>query len=464
MQSPVTTKPAVSLRGVDSIPSLPAQQAHAAQALTSLAALANGNGVLSGQLRVQQADLEKAVVTAQIVIEPYAEITVTEQAGTHSHGDLVDHRQAFHDRVESFAKSLAQEQRVQITVADRLAGLPAQGWGMAETKISLDLPAQQAHFVQACQMCTAAEVNTCRHCGGTGKMTVLFDAVFLAKVSFAIDQDSFSQSPVYEDLKDSGLRKLIATDQTMVERLDFCVRENLLVYPLRAAFDYGVINFTLLGKTVQAKIAGKKGMILSADPFLDRLVKPGVAALYRIGKNTGVGAQPLLAIAARYRVLRQVIHDLCLRSRSETYDRLKKSYSAGLSDKYARGMIAYADNALRVLSVRPKRAAWGVGLLAAAGFYAIWFFTPLRSVLVSAFGLESSNAAQWFFDGLAFLTGWILCCLCFKHWATREYLKMIPASLRDVPLDKIFVKDLPLRFVQAFGLLFAVFVLLAVLM
>ena len=115
---------------------------------------------------------------------------------------------------------------------------------------------------------------------------------------------------------------------------------------------------------------------------MDSLVKPGIAALNKIVRGP-MATGALFKRARSYRMIKDVTDRISYQKRNKVLSHLRDEYPIGLSDKYAKALIIFAEKSLGKLTARPRLYA-SFGLLALwGGVFALWFMAGLRPTAMS---------------------------------------------------------------------------------
>lgn len=161
---------------------------------------------------------------------------------------------------------------------------------------------------------------------------------------------------------------------------------------------YGIAEFSIGGKRYDSQIAGYQSCILHIDNFLDPQVKAGIAALQKIVKGP-MATESLMKTAMKLRLVKDIFSNTGSMTKKKLLQHVKALYPRGLSDKYAKACVVFADQAIKSLTDKPRKIGAGVGTTAAAILSAIWFFAGIRGMVVPA---EAASNEQMIYDfGLA---------------------------------------------------------------
>ena len=167
---------------------------------------------------------------------------------------------------------------------------------------------------------------------------------------------------------------------------------------------YGSAEFSIGGKRYDAKIAGYQSCILSIGDFLDPQVKAGIAALQKIVKGP-MATESLMKTALKLRLVKDVFSHTGDMTKKKLLNHIRTLYPRGLSDKYAKACVVFADQAIKSLTDKPRKIGAGVGSTIATALAGAWFFAGLRGMVLTP---ETPANEQMIYDfslagGLALL-------------------------------------------------------------
>ncbi len=145
---------------------------------------------------------------------------------------------------------------------------------------------------------------------------------------------------------------------------------------------YGTAEFSIGGKRYDAQLAGYQSCILHIDDFLDPQVKSGIAALQKIVKGP-MATEALMKTAMKLRLVKDVFSHTGSMTKKKMLQHVKTLYPRGLSDKYAKACVVFADQAIKSLTDKPRKVGAAVGTTIAAALAGAWFFAGLRGMALT---------------------------------------------------------------------------------
>ncbi|TVQ85214.1 MAG: hypothetical protein EA357_00910 [Micavibrio sp.] len=165
----------------------------------------------------------------------------------------------------------------------------------------------------------------------------------------------------------------------------------------RLEMPYATADYVIGGTRYPAEIAGYQSCIVKIGDFLDPLIKPGIDALQKIVKGP-MATETLMKKAFKLRLIKDVFSHTGEAPKGRLLKNLKTEYPRGISDKYAKACIQFADQAVKALTDKPRQRGGVVGGALAGVAAALWFFADLRSYAVA----DAPENEQMLFDfGLA---------------------------------------------------------------
>lgn len=278
-----------------------------------------------------------------------------------------------------------------------------------------------------CSKCGSTKLEPCTACAHTGWHSVVFEVMMEGYMHFTADLKKLPEAVVKAILK-MGYPALVTEKEADV----VFVGDAEAGKPLRALYDVTLpvvaARYTLNNKESLVMMMGKNSRVIECEFFLDPGIKPGINALLKISKGP-LAAQTLFATACKYRILRETLIDLAHFSRNNTYHRLLKNYPFGISEKYAKAAVKYADLALKKLSVVPRIKGAALGAITAAVFYRLWFdgaiYVPLHGFI--------PPYAGYALDGLIVLGGFGAAFYMVKVMAAKALRRILPPQPQNTP-------------------------------
>ncbi len=243
----------------------------------------------------------------------------------------------------------------------------------------------------SCNMCKGLKKSKCRECDGASIKTKVTEVTYFIKTKFTSDLQNIPEQ-LEEALNQIGMRDLALNGHAQVGIIDAVTNSNtennaentesnsikeigyLCRIPMAKA------EFRIDSKKYVAEIAGYRGYISKIDNFIDDLIKSGIEGLSKITKGSG-DISNLIDKSAKFRIIRDVFTSLGQVPKKLMLRDLMLEYRIGLSEKYAKACIKYADQALKVITKKPRDNASLHGIIISAIIFAVYFLTPMRDFI-----------------------------------------------------------------------------------
>lgn len=262
-------------------------------------------------------------------------------------------------------------------------------------------------------------------------MSHIYHAQFQATIEFHLDQEQTDEN-ILDVLAHMDVPALATQKHIEVFALPPFPHGQSLHVPLIGRLPVGRAVMSIAGKEYPALVAGLNGRIIEIEPVLDSMIKPGLVALSKMTKGT-LATEALLTTALRYGVIRLALNSLATTSKRQTYQQIIQEYPAILSDKYARGVIRYAETALLHIGRQPRLIGLGAGSAAAAALAGGYFLTPLRTTVLMA--LNQINMAQRVLvaDVLVWVIGYLVSFFAIRFLARTRLCRLLQTNDRALP-------------------------------
>lgn len=266
-----------------------------------------------------------------------------------------------------------------------------------------------------CDMCRGSKYQNCKSCSQTGYHTVRNHVSFETRVSTTVQTENFPPA-VFALWEATGEKTfvadkhaqamLLAPDEVVVSPTEAphpAPQEEHAAMPgqvlpeqeqappsapvqgdvdLRLRYHvevpYGHAEFAIGEKRYESDLAGYQSWLVKIEDFIDPLVKQGIGALQKIVKGP-MAQSSLIDKALKYRLVKDVFSQTGKTSKGGLLKYLKVTYPRGLSDKYAKACIHYADLAIKALTEKPRMIGMGIGIAVSCAVFAVWFFAGLRT-------------------------------------------------------------------------------------
>lgn len=279
-----------------------------------------------------------------------------------------------------------------------------------------------------CAVCNGNGRTACTECDRSGYWTHIYEANWHAEAVFELERKE-TLPEVVEVAELLGVQKLATEGHAEILRLVPEISGDKLILPYVALLPVSQVEFSLVGKTHPAVVAGLHGKIIEIEPLLDTMTKSGVSALVKLSKGP-LAAAALVASACRFKMVRQVLAGLSHHSKSHVYHKLMREYPLLVTEKYAKATIRYADMALLALAEGPRWKGLIVGSVISAVMLAGYFLSSARESLRGFMVSQKMEQHMLAIDVLL----WAICCgiavLVIKVFASKALRKILPANVQ----------------------------------
>ncbi|MFN7115138.1 MAG: zinc finger-like domain-containing protein [Alphaproteobacteria bacterium] len=292
---------------------------------------------------------------------------------------------------------------------------------------SMCMTCQGQKFLR-CAVCTGQGRTSCTECDRTGFWTHIFDAHWHVEATFELER-KMTLPEVIEVVELLGVQKTATEGHAEILRLVPEIAGDKLILPYAALLPVAQVEFSIIGKTHPAVVAGLHGRIIEIEPLLDTYIKPGVSALVKLSKGP-LAAAALVASACRFKMIRQVLAGLTHHSKGHVYQKLKKEYPLVVTDKFAKATIRYADLALLALAEGPRWKGLAVGAAAAGAAYAAYFMTPAREAVRGLMVSQRLEQHLLAIDVLVWVIGCGIAVIAVKIFAAKALKKILPQTVQ----------------------------------
>jgi hypothetical protein len=143
-----------------------------------------------------------------------------------------------------------------------------------------------------------------------------------------------------------------------------------------------------------------------------------------------MAAQALVEQACKYRVIRQVLSGLTKQSKKGVYQDLSKEYPVGLSEKYAKALIRYADQAVLAMGKGPRMKGMIAGCAGAVVLYAAYYFGGIRQGLLPEMIQSGHKSHMILPDLVIWALGYSVTILAIKMLAAGALKKLLPEEIQ----------------------------------
>lgn len=234
-----------------------------------------------------------------------------------------------------------------------------------------------------CPKCQGKGFAQCPTCNGTGGQTQKTQLEVYADLSFQYDQQELPQDLCR--ILDKNASSFVKQDNIKLQLQDLPaeekakIPEDLVVINYRAALPYAKVRFTLKDETFDGILCGYQGKLLNLPPFLEQIAEKGFHDISFAAANRGDVAKQI-KLAARFRLLRDILVQTALHKPQKAIGKLKKRYPYGITEQTLKLASLNADKAYKNITRKPRYIGMGIGLVLTALFYGLYYLGPLRGI------------------------------------------------------------------------------------
>ncbi|MBI1215737.1 MAG: hypothetical protein GC185_07960 [Alphaproteobacteria bacterium] len=290
-------------------------------------------------------------------------------------------------------------------------------------------PNCQGQRQMRCLNCNGLGQVNCVDCGRSGYATHLFQVSYHAECGFQLERQFIPQE-VQEVVDALGVRNIATEGHAEIFRMNPQIENNRIVFPFTAVLPTARADFQVAGKTYPATVAGLHSRLLEIEPMMDKLIKPGINALFKLSKGP-MASEALIDAACRYKVIRFALSGLMGHSKRQIYARITKEYPAILTEKYAKATVQYSEVAMLAIAAAPRKRGFIIGAVIAGALDAGWYLGPLRAQAVAAMTAAGKAAQVPAADGAVWLAGFLATFFTIKVLAGRALKDLLPENVKN---------------------------------
>lgn len=321
-----------------------------------LAAAADGNGLSAAQVRLSREETQTHRLTGEISVTFHAKLK--QEPGQPPAGAVtVADETAARAAADAHTATLSADRDLAQLIDRELRKQPGQGFGIPDVRFNLGAATEKTWH--------AAGVNYIARYVAEAKFTLWRQGADVTALAAA---EMLGLSALADDSLGDVFIAPLAPDGARLKS------ECAVFLPVSK------IEFSLEGRFFPAVAAGRHGQIVEMDAALDRWLKPGIAALLKLSRGP-LAVDALAATALKYRLIRQTLQALLHQPRKAVYAQLQRDYPLGVSDKYLRACIKYADGAGEALTRGNRRQSLTYILGISLGISAAYYLAGLRGLV-----------------------------------------------------------------------------------
>lgn len=284
-----------------------------------------------------------------------------------------------------------------------------------------------------CRTCFGKRKVGCLTCKGRGNKQTNYALRFTASTRFNWVGGSDLPTALRRSVDRAGLAKLANGHATITQTPATEDKPtNPLAPQLRftATLPFASATFDIAGRPFTAELLGQRTAILEMKPFLDQI------AANALGE-------------AKLNQLRLFKEAQAVAARRGTVADFIRGYPVGLSREMAEKVFAIARNSLNELLVKPRQQALVIALMVSAVLSALYFHTPLGT-LIASFGLASSKILDLSFPLLLA----IIFLFVFQWWTGKKLAARLGGQAQPALFNRIALLGFVLIFAVHIGIFF----------
>jgi hypothetical protein len=451
----------------------------AKKAAARLGAMAEGNGLTANQVRIAKEDAHVHRLPAEfsVIIKP--DISHRIMQGKVSVGQVLGSKKDVHAQAEKTAQEFLSVETVQKEILAEVEKKPGRGFGAEPFNFKINQSKKEYSVVDKCLTCQGSMFSPCLPCQGTGMLncntclgtgqqrnsdgslsqcmscggrrqsqcltchgqgkigcgecaqsgftTHIYTAEWHAETTFTLDRKLIPEE-ILKIVDHFGVKQLSIGEHAEISLQQPALRDHHLIITCYAMLPVTAAEFSVVGRNCPALIAGLHGTVLEVEPFLDGYIKPGINALLKLSKGP-MAVDALVQTACKYKVIRETLSGLSHHKKAFVYQKIISSYPKIISDKYAKGLVKYADIALLALSEKPRTKGLVTGTLLAAALSALYFMTPLHVQVTAFFEQKGLGARAFAADIVVYILGCIIAIYTIRIMAAGALRKILPSSV-----------------------------------
>ncbi len=230
-----------------------------------------------------------------------------------------------------------------------------------------------------CRQCKGTGYAICTSCGGTGWHTHVVHLSVQADPHFEFDRKHLPKGLI--ETLDRAPQKLTESETVKISSAPIEDDPNTLGVLYDLKFPAGEISFSLKGKkTIKANLYGYDAQLSDMSPFLEKITAPGLARLQAAAQGKG-NVSENIRLASKYRLIGQALLMGAQKSVRETAAALHQKFGLGLQAKTAKVIAKNADQAMALITRKPRYTGLALGLVLVAAFYGSYYLGPLRGLI-----------------------------------------------------------------------------------
>lgn len=276
-----------------------------------------------------------------------------------------------------------------------------------------------------CPICKKTGATKCQQCNGNAWNSYVTSAEFDVACTSNFNRGGLNDK-IIQLIEKLGKKLSDYAEFTVQNQNNEQQEEIILNYNVR--FPYAETELKIgRSETVPIILLGQQAQIHSVPNFLETMLRPGIKTLQYAAQGKGNVAKKIQQ-AGRYRTIRQAIVGAAKYSRGKAAKLLAKNTPLGMSQDAIKSLIINADKALQKITEKPRMKGMLAGSAAAGILFAIYFITPLRSLITSMLPNSLLHPA---IDVLVLGIGWIIAITAIQFSGAEAMKKALQGLLPE---------------------------------
>lgn len=232
--------------------------------------------------------------------------------------------------------------------------------------------------VMPCRTCNGQGNSKCAACGGQGWRSHVLSLLATGISYFEYDAKSIPQNAAH--MIEASAPALVKDKKIKLDGRAADDKDNAIGANYEVTFPYGDIVFSIGAKEVSCGVFGYHGDLINLPMILDKMVQKGIDDLKDAAGDAGSVAGKIKS-ATRYKLIAQGVLYAARTNPKKAAALLLKKYDAGLSRSAAEQIVTHAEHAIAQITKKPRAHGLIIGIAINAVLSALYFATPMRSVL-----------------------------------------------------------------------------------
>ena len=243
-----------------------------------------------------------------------------------------------------------------------------------------------------CRPCQGSGLVPCPKCNASGIISDIRHVSFEGKTHFLYDKDALPEGvpdlisrigPAMAAEAHADIVILKEKEQLAAQD-EYRTTENVqgfdeLVVPFDVGLPWGALGLRIGSRTMEGTLCGMHPMLLDYPPFLEAPVAAGLDRLNQAAQRLGP-VRGNLEEAIRIRAIGDALVFAATKPPKKAALAMRGRWTLGFRPEVTDMMVLQSAKAFGNISAAPRLFGVIAGLVIAAGVFAVWLATPLRSV------------------------------------------------------------------------------------